>query len=117
MAADKLAPVLPVDDVAAAVTFWREVLGVDATFVDGDRWAQFDVGGSRLALAGADRTSDLPGVMVKVDDVAATRERLVGAGHDVTPVERGPHELRCVLDAPGGVPVTLYSPGGPTTGS
>jgi catechol 2,3-dioxygenase-like lactoylglutathione lyase family enzyme len=110
--AEKLSSVVPVDDLPAAVSWWRGVLGVDATFVDGDRWAQFDLGGTRLALAGTDRSDDRAGILVKVDDVEASRAELVGRGIAVGHIERGPHELRCALEGPGGVAVTLYSPAG-----
>ena len=39
----------------AAAKVWAALLGVAPTFVDGDRWAQFDVNGKRIALAGTDR--------------------------------------------------------------
>ena len=110
MTAEKLSSVLPSDDLAAAVEFWTSVLGIEPTFVDGDRWAQFDLGGSRLALAGADRTSDAAGVMVKVTDVDAARKALVASGASVGGIEEGPHELRCVVTAPGGHPLTIYGP-------
>ena len=103
-------PVLPVDDVEAAAKVWAGLLGVPATFVDGDRWAQFDVAGKRIALAGTDRTSDQAGLMIKVGDLAAARDQAVAAGLDVGAIQEGPHELRCTLTAPGGWPVTLYAP-------
>jgi hypothetical protein len=103
-------PVLPVDDVKAASAVWAKLLGVEPTFVDGDRWAQFDVSGKRIALAGTDRASDKAGLMVKVGDLAAARDAAVAAGLEVTAVQEGPHELRCTLTAPGGWPVVLYAP-------
>lgn len=112
MTAEKLSSVVPVDDLPAAVSWWRQLLGVEPTFVDGDRWAQFDLGGTRLALAGADRSDDRPGLLVKVADVEASRAELVGSGLEASAIERGPHELRCVIEGPGGVAVTLYSPAG-----
>jgi hypothetical protein len=110
-AAQKLAAVLPVDDLPAAVAWFGAVLGTGPTFVDGDRWAQFDLSGTRLALAGADRTDDRAGIMVKVADVEAARDGLTSAGFDVGPVEQGPHERRCTLRSPDGHAVTLYSAG------
>ncbi|MEO1063939.1 MAG: VOC family protein [Actinomycetota bacterium] len=112
MTAEKLSPVVPVDDLDAAVRWWSGVLGLEATFVDGDRWAQFDLGGTRLSLAGSDRSDDRPGILVKVADVEAHRSELVGQGVEVGPIERGPHELRCVVEGPGGAAVTFYSPAG-----
>ena len=103
-------PVLPVDDVAAAARIWAALLGVEPTFVDGDRWAQFDVGGRRIALAGTDRVSDQAGVMIRVGDLEAARVAATAAGLPVGEIQEGPHELRCVVTAPGGWPVVLYAP-------
>lgn len=100
---------LPVDDVAAAVKVWEGLLGAPPKFVDGDRWAQFDVGGRRIALAGTDRMSEKAGVMLKVSDVAAARAAALAQGLDVTPLAEGPHEIRCIVTAPGGWPVVLYA--------
>jgi hypothetical protein len=105
-----VATVLPVDDVAEAARVWAGVLGVEPTFVDGDRWAQFDVAGRRIALAGTDRVSNLPGVMLKVADLDAARVRAEGQGLTVGPIEDGPHERRCLVEGPGGWPVLLYAP-------
>lgn len=103
-------PVLPVDDVAKAAEVWAALLGTPPTFVDGDRWAQFDVGGKRIALAGRDRESDEAGVMIKVADLAAARAAALAQGLAVTEPREGPHEVRCVVTAPGGWPVVLYAP-------
>ncbi len=102
-------PVLPVDDVEAAARIWERLLGVAPSFVDGDRWAQFDVAGRRIALAGTDRMSDRAGVMIKVGDLAAARMAAVAAGLGVTAPREGPHEIRCTVTAPGGWPVVLYA--------
>ena len=105
-----LNPVLPVDDLAAAVETWSALLGAKPTFVDGDRWAQFDVGGRRLALAGTDRVSDVAGVMIKVDDLAGAREAALSKGLMVSEPKQGPHEVRCVVVTPGGWPAIFYQP-------
>ena len=52
MDVQKIATVIPVDDLHSAVGRWKTLLGAEPTFVDGDRWAQFDVAGARIALAG-----------------------------------------------------------------
>jgi catechol 2,3-dioxygenase-like lactoylglutathione lyase family enzyme len=104
-----IAAVLPVPDLAAAVRFWSATLGVEPTFVDGERWAQFDLAGRRLALAGSDRPSEKAGVMVKVEDLEHARTSLEAAGLEVGEIERGPHEDRLLADSPGGWPLTLYS--------
>jgi len=105
-----VATVLPVDDVPAAAEVWAVLLGVEPTFVDSQRWAQFDIAGRRIALAGTDRVSNLPGVMLKVADLDAARDRAAGQGLTVGPTQPGPHEDRCLVEAPGGWPVILYSP-------
>jgi hypothetical protein len=107
--AERLSVVLPVNDLASAVAGWTALLGVEPTFIDGARWAQFDVAGGRLSLAGTDRFADITGVMVKVPDVDAVRRTLSALGLTVGEVEHGPHETRCVVTGPGGVPVALYS--------
>ena len=104
-----MATVLPVDDVAAAAEVWTALLGAAPTFVDGDRWAQFDFGGRRLALAGTDRVSNLPGLMIKVSDLEEARARAVAQGLAAGPIEARPHEWRCLVTAPGGWPLVLYS--------
>jgi hypothetical protein len=110
MHVEKIVPVLPTDDLAGAVAAWSALLGAEPTFVDGDRWAQFDVGGSRVALAGADKTTERPAVMVKVDDLAAARDTAVAAGLVASPVARGGHELRCQVESPDGWVAVLYAP-------
>lgn len=109
MSALTISAVVPVDDMDAAVGYWTRVLGAAPTFVDGDRWAQFDVNGTRLSLAGDDRTSDLPGVMVKVDDIDGLVASLREAGIDVDGPVTGAHETRATLRQPNGSVTTLYS--------
>jgi extradiol dioxygenase family protein len=105
-----IASVLPVPDLPTAVRFWSEVLGTEPTFVDGDRWAQFDVAGTRIALAGTDRMSDRPGLMLKVECLTAVERTLEERGVEVSPREQGPHEERILVTAPGELPIVLYEP-------
>ena len=111
MQAQGITPVFPVPNLAEAVTLYRALLGVEPSFVDGDRWAQFDFGGRRLALAGADRMTDHPALMIKVADLAAARAELAALGVPVgVEEEQGPHEIRCLAEGPGGWPLILYAP-------
>jgi catechol 2,3-dioxygenase-like lactoylglutathione lyase family enzyme len=110
MDVERITTVLPVADLASAVQTWSAVLGLEPTFVDGDRWAQFDAAGSRIALAGSDRVSDAAGLMLKVADLEAARAELTGLGLEVGEVEAGQHELRCLASGPDGAPVVLYAP-------
>jgi hypothetical protein len=110
VAIDKLTTVLPVEDLPTAVTEWTAALGIAPTFVDGLRWAQFDLGGTRLALAGSDRVSDRAGVMAKVADLSAERMRLEERGLKPGPIEAGPHERRMEVSMPSGAVLLLYEP-------
>jgi hypothetical protein len=110
MPVEKLTFMLPVPDLDTAVAFWKELLGVGPTFVDGDRWAQFDHGGARLALAGTDRPFDQPGLMVKVSGLEAACDSLRITGCPVSDITTGAHERRSVATEPGGCPLVLYEP-------
>jgi hypothetical protein len=101
--------VLPVPDLSAAVGAWSAILGIPPRFVDGDAWAQFELAGCRLALAGTDRDSDRAGVMAKVDDLEEARRLAQSLGLEVGPTREGPHELRCTVIGPGGWPILIYS--------
>lgn len=105
----RLSFVVPVPAVTDAVNLWQLLLGIEPTFVDGDRWAQFDHGEIRLSLAGTDRSSDRPGPMAKVKNLAEVRELLVDRGLRVSEITEGPHELRAVATLPGGWPLILYT--------
>lgn len=113
MKVERLSVVLPVDDLPAAARAWSALLGVEPTLVDDDRWAQFDIAGSRLALAGTDRATDVAAVMLKVENLAAARDEALARGLEAGQPERGPHEVRCVVQGAGGAPVVLYAPATP----
>lgn len=99
----------PVHDLDAAVAFYRDVLGLPVKFRDGDRYCAIDAGGFTLGLAaGAERVADEAAAVFRVEDIAESLNVLVAAGAQVLrPVERGPHEARAVLRAPGGGALVL----------
>ena len=108
MIATSVSPVIPVTDIKAAVESWERLLGLSPTFVDGDRWAQFDVGGTRISLAGSDITSDNPGILIKTECLETLHESLKESGVTVGELVDGIHETR--FDVHGfEVPVTVYS--------
>ncbi len=118
-AVERLGFVLPVDDMSEAVTFLADLLGTQPTFVDGDRWAQFDLGAVRLSLAGTDRVANAPGLMLKVRDLDEVCASLAAVGKSAGPIAQGAHERRTVVNGPGGWPLVLYSallPPKPTDG-
>jgi len=81
--------ILYVDDLAASVGFYRDVVGLEYKFTDAG-YAEFDAGGVRFALyerrraewlTGRDVTPGAGGeVVVMVEDVDACAERLAGLG-------------------------------------
>lgn len=102
----------PAKDVAKAVEFYRDGLGLEVKFADGTRFAALNGGGATFAIAGEEE--DLvgaPAVSFKVEDVAATVEKLLAAGAEVVRgPEEGPHEVRAVLRDPAGNPFVVYAP-------
>ena len=105
-----LAPVLPVPDLTEAIDTWKTVLGVEPTFIDGDKWAQFDLEGRRLILSGTDRIAETPSIMVKTADVADARTRMSSAGLSFGDAYRHGGELRSNALGPGGWTIVLYGP-------
>ncbi len=103
----------PVADVEAAVRFYAETFGLATKFVDGDRYAALDGGGTTLALSGPaeDVTGGVHAASFKVPDVAAALAALTRSGGSVVrePV-RGPHEVRAVARDPWGNTMVVYGP-------
>ncbi|MBN9741847.1 glyoxalase [Amycolatopsis sp. A1MSW2902] len=103
----------PVADVSSAVRFYATTFGLSAKFVDGDRYAALDAGGTTLALAGPeeDVTEGVPAASFKVPDVTAALAALVaGGGTVVRQAEQGPHEVRAVARDPWGNTIVVYGP-------
>ncbi|HWC72210.1 MAG TPA: VOC family protein [Actinomycetota bacterium] len=70
-----------VRDMDAAVTFYRDVLGLALVRRDGDEWAEFEAGPVRLALHGsAEQTSGGGTVVFRVHDLDEARIVLRGRG-------------------------------------
>ena len=105
-----MSSVFPAQKLAEGVQFLSAVLGVEPTFVDGERWAQFDLNGARLSLAAGGESAGVAQAMVKVADAAATAERLAHAGYDVAGPVTGPHEVRFSVTGPDGWSVVVYQP-------
>jgi len=79
------------------------------SMIDGEAWAQFDIGGARVCLAGADERVESVAMMCKVADFAATSNILTAHGYRVGPVERWAHEER-VVAARKDRQIVLYRP-------
>ena len=101
----------PVDDLGEAVAFYRDALGLELQFQDGQRFAAFSAGGTTIALAaGEERLHERALVSYKVDDVDAAVADAVSAGARVVRApEDGPHERRAVVLDPADNPLVLYA--------
>lgn len=103
----------PVADVAKAIAFYRDALGLPLKFADGERYAALDGGRATFALAGPEEnvTNGRPAASFKVADAVRAVAELEQAGATVVsaPAE-GPHEVRAVLADPWGNVFVVYSP-------
>lgn len=109
MAVKRVSAVVGTGSLGPSVKFWTAVLGAAPTFVDGDRWAQFDVAGSRLSVgAGPERPTAPVAVMVAVDDLDSFCAAASAAGLSIGEVLVGAHEKRVALMGPSGEEVIAY---------
>ena len=78
---------LVVDDMTAAVAFYRDVLGLRLKFQDGERWSEFDAGnGTAIALSSRDESGlgvKGPVVVLQTSDAAGLAASLVARGADI----------------------------------
>lgn len=86
--------ILFVKDMARAVWFYRDVLGLQVSYpqesadYSNEMWVELDAGGCSLALHGGAR--DLPGsqhqLIFKVNDLEAARQELLTAGVEISEI-------------------------------
>ena len=100
----------PVADLETTLAFYRDALGLELQFRDGDRFAALRAGSTTIALAaGEERLDDCTLVSYKVEDVDAAIDDFIAAGAElVRAAEDGPHERRAVLRDPAGNPFVVY---------
>lgn len=98
-------------NMPAALAFYRDVLEMQVSFQDGERYVAFEPVQVSLALATADETDEPIVVAYRVLDVAAAAADLEQAGATVVlPPTSTAHEDRAKLRDPSGVPISLYAP-------
>jgi predicted enzyme related to lactoylglutathione lyase len=105
--------IVPVASVEDALPFYRDALGLDVRFQDGDRWAALEAGGLTLALAGPGEhpAGDRVALGVKVVDLDDAIARIEAAGGTVLePPREGAHERRAACLDGHGTPIALYEP-------
>lgn len=122
----QLRVIVEADDYETAVTFYRDVLGMNeiAAFAEGgdDRVAILDAGRATIEIANSvhkaaiDRVEGVTGesarlrLAFEVDDSARTTEELEAAGAKVIapPVMTPWHSLNARLEAPADLQITLF---------
>lgn len=122
----QLRVIVEADDYETAVTFYRDVLGMNeiAAFAEGgdDRVAILDAGRATIEIANSvhkaaiDRVEGVTGesarlrLAFEVDDSARTAEELEAAGAKVIapPVMTPWHSLNARLEAPADLQITLF---------
>lgn len=106
--------IISVDDVDAAVGYYRDELGLPLQFQDGSRWAAFKLGDLTLGVAGPGEHPGDGGELalgIKVADLdAALRSVLETGGAPIDGPRTGEHERRATCRDRFGTLVALYEP-------
>jgi len=97
---------------ASLHAFYEGALGLPMTFRDGDRWIQYGVGGTNVALACAEEAAPATSGLVmvlEVDDFEGATERIGAAGGQVLGLrDMGSHGAVLSLRDPEGNLVQLF---------
>lgn len=101
-----------VDDIDAAIAFYRDVIGFTLRF-SSPHWVEFDTGSTTFALHPA--TDDAPTGTVKIGinlpEIEALRAQLAARGQRFTRDPEVMHGVRLAeFRGPGGAPVSVSSP-------
>lgn len=101
----------PVTDVARAVTFYRETLGLQPDGLALDYWAEFNVGGTTFGVGNFEQVGK-PGtgqsLALEVEDMDATRKELAAMGIETHEVHETPICFISGLKDPDGNAVVLH---------
>lgn len=98
-------------DLSAAVDFY-EKLGLTKVFHLKDKWAEFELGSTKLGLCptSAEKRQIRTGVVLEVADLKAVYEALQEQADMIgEPIER-PHGMMVSMQDPGGNIIDLYQP-------
>lgn len=98
---------IPVADIGSSLGFYVGRLGFKLKFRDGDRYAALDGGDITLALLGPGENvaGTRVSVGVRTDDILAATYAIDAKA--ASRIERGPHELRVVVEDPDGNAVVV----------
>ena len=104
---------LVVDDMNAAVAFYRDGLGLRLKFQDGQRWSEFDAGnGTAIALSSRDESgveASGPVVVFQASDAAELAASLVARGATILARrDMGDHGYLIAIRDPSGSTFQLF---------
>lgn len=104
---------LVVDDMNAAVAFYRDGLGLRLKFQDGQRWSEFDAGnGTTIALSSYDESGlgvKGPVVVFQVSDAEGLATSLAARGADILARrDMGDHGRLIAIREPSGNTFQLF---------
>jgi predicted enzyme related to lactoylglutathione lyase len=103
-------------DMDRAVAFYRDVLGLELSFQDGDRWAQLKAGDVNFSLASPEEAADgATGAVVifEVDDIDEAEAALTAGGGTVLGArDMGGHGRALTFRDPDGNLVQLFQRAG-----
>jgi predicted enzyme related to lactoylglutathione lyase len=100
-----------VSDMARASAFYRDALALTPKFADGERWTQFDVGGSNFALSSAGESAVDRGAVAVFEaaDVAEAEAAVVRSGGTILARrDMGSHGLVVTASDPDGNVFQLF---------
>ena len=111
---------LVVDDMDAAVAFYRDGLGLRLKFQDGQRWSEFDAGnGTTIALSSADESGlGVKGsvVVFQVNDAEGLTDLLIARGAKIVARrDMGNHGRLIAISEPSGNTFQLFEKAVSTT--
>jgi predicted enzyme related to lactoylglutathione lyase len=102
----------PVNDIARAVAFYRDVVGLRPAGLSSDYWVEFDAGDTTFGVGRAEGLGIAPGsafsAAFEVDDLARVRERIAARGVEVTEIREGPVCASCFATDPDGNRFALH---------
>lgn len=98
-------------DVEKAVEFYTN-LGLQQVFYIPQKWAEFQIGSVKLGLCPTSQPQDdnRTGIVLEVDDLAATYQALKDTVHFVTEPKEAIHGHMVAFKDPGGNILDLYQP-------
>jgi predicted enzyme related to lactoylglutathione lyase len=96
-----------VRDIPKAIAFYRDVVGLQPGDSFGDHWAEFNLGSTAFGIGNGEPLGFIPGkstgVMFEVDDIVASRNRLVENNVEVSELNEFPSSCRaCFASDPEG---------------